>query len=224
MPESETDEQTVKSTLLLKSCLQPAAARIYEEQHFESAVVCRATERIEIMLQILPGDDSEETGFKIGVSRSLVARIHKLLLERDETCGEDQRLWLQHEALRQGYLQETGTFRKALWQKLSSIVSPIFSELIAYCDRNHNLDLLLKEKEWKQRLWLNMLNKEQITSLSYDSFISPVSKKVRERACVLSTGAGHPFKGKFPFSWVIKDMVNLLLQGGCISQSQYVSK
>ena len=67
-----------------------------------------------------------------------------------------------------------------------------------------------------------MLNDEQITSLSYDSFISPVSGRVRERACVLGTGAGHNFNGKFPFSWVIKDIVNDLLlkvQGRCISKT-----
>ena len=160
------------------------------------------------------------------VSRSFAARIHQLLLERDDHCSQDQRLWLQHEALCQGHLQETGTFRKALWQKLSSIASPIFSELIAYCDQNHNLDLLLEGKDWKLRLWHQMLSKEQITSLSYDSFISPVSGRVRERAPVFSTGAGHHFKGKFPFSWVVKDMVDVLLQkvqGGFIAQKPYVS-
>ena len=118
---------------------------------------------------------------------------------------------MQHEALSQGHLQETGTFRKALWQKLSSIVSPILSEVIAFCDRNHNLDLLCKEKDWKLQLWFTMLAEEQITPLSYDSFISPVSRRVRERARVSSSGAGHRFNGKFPFSWIIKDMVNVLL-------------
>ena len=159
------------------------------------------------------------------LSQTLIARTHKLLLERDEKCHRNQRLWLQHEALCQGHLQETGTFRKALWQKLSSIVSPIFSELIAYCDQNHNLNLL-EDKEWKLNLWIQMLNEEQITPLSYDSFISPVSGRVRERACVLSTGAGHRFKGKFPFSWVVKCMVNDLLQklqGKCLENMQYNS-
>ena len=56
-----------------------------------------------------------------------------------------------------------------------------------------------------------MLNEELITPLSYDSFIAPVSRRLRERACVKSTGAGHHFNGKFPFSWIIKDMVNVLL-------------
>ena len=149
------------------------------------------------------------------LSEILSTRIHKLLLQRDERCPDGQRLWLQHEALRQGHLQETGTFRKALWQKLSSIVSPMFSEVIAYCDQNQNLDLLCEGKEWKTRLWLTMINDEVITPLAYDSFISPVSGRLRERARVLSTGAGRRFNGKFPFSWIIKDMVNvLLLQAG----------
>ncbi|CAB4046087.1 Hypothetical predicted protein, partial [Paramuricea clavata] len=69
--------------------------------------------------------------------------------QRDKKCFKDQRMWLQHEALCQGHLQETGTFRKALWQKLSSIVSPILSEVIAYSDQNHNLDLLCKGNEWQ---------------------------------------------------------------------------
>ena len=97
---------------------------------------------------------------------------------------------------------------------------------MAYCDQNHNLDLLLEEKDWKLRLWHQMLSEEQITSLGYDSFISPVSGRVRERAPIFSTGAGHHFKGKFPFSWVVKDMVNVLLQkvqGGFIAHKPYVS-
>jgi hypothetical protein len=113
--------------------------------------------------------------------------------------------------LRQGHLQETGTFRKALWQKLSSIVSPMLSEVIAYCDQNHNLDLLREGNEWQIGLWLTMFNEDVITPLSYDSFTSPVSGRVRERARVLSTGVGHCFSAKFPFSWIIKDIVNVLL-------------
>ena len=145
------------------------------------------------------------------LSKIFATRIHKLLLERDDKCPEDQRLWLQHEALRQGHLQETGTFRKALSQKLSSIVSPMLSEVIAYCDQNHNLDLLREGKEWKTRLWLTMISDEVIAPLTYDSFISPVSGRLRERARVLSSGAGPRFKGKFPFSWIIKDLVNVHL-------------
>ncbi len=159
----------------------------------------------------LNGIGTVQSFYFLELSKILTARIHKLLGQRDEKCSEDQRLWLQHEALRQGHLQETGTFRKALWQKLSSIVSPMLSEVIAYCDQNHNLNLLCDGNEWKTRLWLTMINDDVITPLSYESFISPVSRRVRERARVLSTGAGPRFNGQFPFSWMIRDMVNVLL-------------
>ena len=97
----------------------------------------------------------------------------------------------------------------------------MLSEVIAYCDQNHNLDLLREGNEWKTRLWLTMINKEVITPLSYDSFTSPVSGRVRERARVSSTGVGQRFSAKFPFSWIIKDIVNVLLLqvgGGYILQ------
>ena len=84
--------------------------------------------------------------------------------------------------------------------------------MIAYSDQNYNLDLLDEGNEWKIKLWFEMLGDTRITPLKYDSFISPVSGRLRERARVLSSGAGHHFKCKFPFSWVIKDMINSILQ------------
>ena len=86
----------------------------------------------------------------------------------------------------------------------------MLSEVIAYCDQNHNLDLLQEKKKWKARLWLAMISDEVITPLAYDSFISPVSGRLRERARVLSSGAGPRFNGKFPFSWSIKNLVDVL--------------
>ena len=149
--------------------------------------------------------------FVTDFSSVLVKRVYQLLQERDEKCWQDQKMWLQNEALCRGRLQETGTFRKALWQKLSSIVSPVLSEVIAYADRNQNLSLVKEDKNWKKRLWFVMFNDKLITSLHYESFISPVSQVIRERACVVSSGIGHHFQCKFPFSWIIKDMVNVLL-------------
>ena len=87
----------------------------------------------------------------------------------------------------------------------------MLSEVIAFCDQNHNLDVLREGKEWKTRLWLTMISDEVIAPLTYDSFISPISHKLRERVRVLSSGAGHQFKAKFPFSWIVKDMVSVLL-------------
>lgn len=143
-------------------------------------------------------------------SRALVRRVYKLLKQRDEKCWQSEGSWLQNEALSRGRLQENGTFKKALWNKLSSIVSPILSEVIAFVDRNQNLNLLVDHHSWRTTFWIAMLNNERVTSLSYDSFISP-SNVIRERTRVFSTGDGHRFDGHFPFSWIIKDIVNVLL-------------
>ena len=100
----------------------------------------------------------------------------------------------------------------------------MLSEVIAYCDQNHNLDLLCEGKEWKTRLWLTIISDEVIIPLAYDSFISPVSGRLRERARVSSTGTGHRFNGKFPFSWIIKDLVNVLLRkvgGECFHNKDF---
>jgi hypothetical protein len=58
--EEGRNQEKIKPTLLLKNCLQAAAARIYDE----SAGVDRATKRIEILLTWLPDDDLNETGLK----------------------------------------------------------------------------------------------------------------------------------------------------------------
>lgn len=151
--------------------------------------------------------------YNLGFPDALVRRVHQLLQQRDEECWQDQaRLWLRNEALCRTRLQETGTFRKALWQRLSSIVSPMLAEVIAFCDRNQNLNLVQGGKnDWKSNFWLTMLNEQQVTPLDYKSFTSPISHTVRERACIVSSGAGHQFQGQFPFSWAIRDMVNVLL-------------
>ena len=61
-------QKKINSTVLLKNCLQAAAARIYDE----SAEVDRATKRIEILLKWLPEDDSQETGLETSYIISVI--------------------------------------------------------------------------------------------------------------------------------------------------------
>ena len=67
----QMNPEKIKPTLLLKNCLQAAAARIYDE----SADVNRATKRIEILLEWLPEDDSQETGFKLFTTLIVLNKI-----------------------------------------------------------------------------------------------------------------------------------------------------
>ena len=122
--------------------------------------------------------------------------------------------WLQSEALSGIGVQEWGTFRKALLQRVFSVVAPILAEIIAFADKDCNLDLLKKnDKTWISRLWLKILADHTVSELSYSDMISPGTNSVRERVQVIGSGAGgHRFSCRFPFSFVIKQRVEKLLK------------
>ena len=141
-----------------------------------------------------------------------VQRTYHLLKEREQTAG-NPRGWLQSEALSGTGVQEWGTFRKALLQRVFSVVVPILAEIIALADRDCNLDLLKNDNTWVSRLWLKILADRSISELSYSDMISPATNSVRERVQVIGSGAGgHRFSCRFPFSFIIKQRVEKLLK------------
>ena len=102
-------------------------------------------------------------------------------------------------------MQEWGTFRKALLQRVFSVVVPILAEIIALADRDCNLDFMEYNNTWVSRLWLKILADRSISELSYSDMISPATNSVRERVQVFGSGAGgHRFSCRFPFSFIIK--------------------
>ena len=110
-------------------------------------------------------------------------------------------------------MQEWGTFRKALLQRVFSVVVPILAEIIALADRDCNLDLVKNDNTWVSRLWLKILADRSISELSYNDMISPGTNSVRERVQVIGSGAGsHRFSCRFPFSFIIKQRVEKLLK------------
>ena len=141
-----------------------------------------------------------------------VQRTYHLLKERELTAANPQG-WLESEALSGTGVQEWGTFRKALLQRVFSVVVPILAEIIALADRDCNLDLLKNENAWVSRLWLKILADRSISVLSYSDMISPATNSVRERVQVIGSGAGdHRFSCQFPFSFIIKQRVEKLLK------------
>ena len=143
-----------------------------------------------------------------------VQRTYHLLKERELTAANPQG-WLQSEAMSGTGVQEWGTFRKALQQRVFSVVVPVLAEIIAFADRDCNLDLLKNDKEWVSKLWLKILADRSISVLSYSDMISPAtnSRSVRERVQVIGSGAGgHRFSCRFPFSFIVKQRVEKLLK------------
>ena len=108
-------------------------------------------------------------------------------------------------------MQESGTFRKALWRRLYANTVPILSEIVAYTDRDGNLELANDRSEWVSELWLAMFKDESFTELHYDSFISTFDESgaIRRKAPILKSGCNsHVFQCHFPFSWLVKEKVD----------------
>ena len=137
------------------------------------------------------------------------------LLEETESTAYNAHGWLHSEALSGTGVQEWGTFRKALWKRIYSAVVPILAEIIAFADRDRNLDLMKDGMRniWVSTLWLKIMVDPNISELSYSKMISPVTNSVRERVPVIGSGAGgHSFQCLFPFSFIVKQRVDKMLK------------
>ncbi|XP_022801884.1 E3 ubiquitin-protein ligase rnf213-alpha-like, partial [Stylophora pistillata] len=192
---------------LLRNCVQAAACRIDSET--ESAE--RSTHRIELLLDLLP-DDYQTQRDEESFASVLVQRTYYLLMEKEATAYDAQ-IWLHSEALSGTGVQEWGTFRKALLQRMYSVVVPILAEIIAFADRDMNLDLVKSDNSWVSKLWLKILADPTFSELSYSEMISPATNSVRERVQVIGSGAeGHKFCSRFPFSFLIKERVENMVK------------
>ena len=141
----------------------------------------------------------------------MARRIHKLLQEKDERAGDKANDWLRSEALSGTGIQENGTFRKALWQRVYSSVIPILSEVIAFVDRDSNLDLVMDGGNWLSSLWLGFFQCDEMVELHYDGFLSLESGIIRERVPVVTSGREtQSFELQFPFSWIIKERIDAM--------------
>ena len=141
----------------------------------------------------------------------LARRIHKLLQEKDERAGIKANDWLRFEALSGTGIQENGTFRKALLQRVYSSVIPILSEVIAFVDRDSNLDLVMDGGNWLSSLWLGFFQCDEMVKLHYDGFLSLESGIIRERVPVVTSGREtQSFELQFPFSWIIKERIDAM--------------
>ena len=151
----------------------------------------------------------------------LINRIYQLLKEKDERAGSQALDWIFSEALSGTTVHESGTFRKALWQRICNAVTPILAEIIALADKDCNLDLVRNDNSWRSRIWLALLNNSSLAEIHYDDLISPERHAIRERTPVLSSGSGAlAFHSGFPFSWIIKQNIEAMWKEASHSKSK----
>ena len=142
----------------------------------------------------------------------LAERVHQLLQEKDRRAPNEGKEWLATEALC-ATTKETGTFKKALWRRFQSVVAPFLAELIAYVDRDGNLELAASEDDWIESLWLKVLRDGSFTELEYDDFLVQKgdASVLRKKVPVHKSGyRSHSFQCKLPFSWLLKERMDEL--------------
>ncbi|XP_022803330.1 E3 ubiquitin-protein ligase rnf213-alpha-like isoform X2 [Stylophora pistillata] len=211
------DHTQAMAVELLRNCVQAAACRVGSETQSPE----RSTQRIELLLHILPDDyNQDEDSF----GSVLVRRTYLLLKEKESTALNAQG-WFHSEALSGTGVLEWGTFRKALLQRIYSVVVPILAEIIAFADKNMNLDLARSDKPWISKLWLKILADPTISELTYSEMVSPGTDSVWERVQVIGSGAGgHKFCCRFPFSFIIMQDVEKMVKEASSALAESRSK
>ncbi len=145
---------------------------------------------------------------------SLVQHVAKVLEEHDAVMYTEQR-WILSQALDKKQLVTEGTLRSALYKKLDDVVLPILSEIIGFLDQNYNLNLINAGSldETVSRLWMSMFAATEVLKFTFQSlFPERVGRSPNLVPGIGSRCLVMDFKCHFPFSWVVKGHVDILLR------------
>ncbi|XP_031561517.1 E3 ubiquitin-protein ligase RNF213-like [Actinia tenebrosa] len=214
---TDEEEQVLDAVDVLRQSVQAAAGRIEDGPQ----TVARATKRIVILLSLLNKDKSEELD-ENSFSHVLLRRVHHLLKEKDASAPKEGANWSTSESLESSELQVCGTYRKALWRRIQNAVVPILSEMIAYMDRDGNLELLQTDVPWIKDLWLKIFADDKLAQLNYDSFLTnDDERRLKNHVPVTSSGRdSHWFQCRLPFSWLLKENIeSIWLQAKSVSEN-----
>lgn len=96
----------------------------------------------------------------------LAKRLHDLLKVKDQRAPEKGKRWLEDVA-KACTVNENGAFKKALWRRFQYVVAPILAEVIAYVDRDGNLELAVSKDPWISNLWLNVLEDNSFATINF---------------------------------------------------------
>ncbi|WAR09055.1 R213A-like protein [Mya arenaria] len=163
----------------------------------------RATERLDIVLNCMRRNEICGQAQYIFVD-GLIELVSKRLkdLEKDPIMAKR---WTTYDAVQTKAITKAGTFRRACLKTLMEKVSPMVAQIIAFLDTDKQLDLLYDGEDWKQMIWLRVLNTADTLNIQFDT-----SCKNRD-VMVTSSGKDHSFGALFPFSWIISRKLNELL-------------
>ncbi|XP_052243455.1 E3 ubiquitin-protein ligase RNF213-like [Dreissena polymorpha] len=195
---------------LVRHCVQPALSMVKNLQNTEP----RETKRVDIVLRALPECSSDmEITHKALFTNGLVVWIVKLFKEKERETGFLSDQWLIRNAAAMRNINKNGTLRRSCYNTIVSKVAPVFANVFAFLDTNSNMDLIECDIPWKREVWLKCLNLTHVLPLKYTDCHSLAGADELKDLLVKGTGfEGHGFKLRFPFSWVVIDVVDELVR------------
>ncbi|CAL9693293.1 unnamed protein product [Knipowitschia caucasica] len=191
--DSEKNENrfcVLDTTTLLRSCVQRAVGMLRDQME----TGFRSTLRVEILLTLLDDDDDE---IKEEFSCIVKRHLHTLLATHvDSTIWSNN--WVMREASNIDALQEGGTFRNTLWNRIQAVVIPMLAHLVAISDRDQNLNLLLDKNCGLplKKLWLDIFGNDKLLQINSESRTVLVQNYITPK---MRVGCS------MPFSWRIRD-------------------
>ena len=217
----------------LKHCIQPAISKLVDSNGSEE----RGLTRLQQFAELIQSGDNDGISIYnylkyLRLSSHSVCLINIILIEfyvtfcqrlaiilkeQSEYSLNTNCSWLLRIANCESDIQSSGTFRKAVSLGIDCAITPLLSELLAQLDRNGNLELALFDVDAEDHslynIWQDIFRNEELFTLSYKDTISPTTQLPRRRVPVLSDGpGGRFFQVKFPFSFLIQELMNNLWQ------------
>ncbi|CAG2194992.1 RNF213 [Mytilus edulis] len=105
----------------------------------------------------------------------------------------------------------SGTFRRSVLQFIKKTLRIYLAGILAFADKNRNLDILINEHDWKRKIWLQILNSPTATGLQYGDLLNQKSNKMlSEFVAEVTSYDGKFFTGRLPFSWIIQRFIETL--------------
>ncbi|CAO2646302.1 E3 ubiquitin-protein ligase RNF213 [Lemmus lemmus] len=209
----------VDTTRLLRSCVQSAVGMLRDQN--ESCA--RSTRRVTILLGLLNEDNARSASF-LWESKM---RLHVLLKKQEENQTPSQKQWVTREAANQDALQEAGTFRHTLWKRIQNVVTSFLASMIAYIDRDGNLELLAQSDSpaWAQDLWMFIFR--DIKFLNIPLVVNNTGPPRCRSSILVQSHMNLPKDAcnAVPFSWRIRDYLEeLWVQAQYITDTEGLSK
>lgn len=191
---------------MLKGCFRSALSRLIYPHSRNSEDLQRQIQQILIYLE----DAAFGSMVRGWVLRVLEQTPKNFGKEEEGTVGDDKN-WFAAIAAAAHELTLAGTFRAALHNRVTVIVSSLLTVLLAHLDKNGGLALLSQGP--KRDLWLSLANASLTSPLSvrlHNEAVTALSEAAtaqHEVGTDALTGA-RPFGGSFPSSWFVSRSID----------------